>query len=68
MNAQAFVELVRTMRVSQIAWYRDHHHSDLIEAKRLEKHVDLVLREGLDPEEPVEQVRQLDLLKEDDYE
>jgi hypothetical protein len=63
MNLQAFVELVRAMRKSQIAWYRDHHQSDLIEAKRLEKHVDLVLREGLDPA-----VEQLELLKKDDYE
>ena len=48
MNAQIFFNLVTRMRSHQIAWYRHHKQSDLIEAKRLEKDVDRALAEGLD--------------------
>ena len=48
MDALAFFTLVGKMRSHQIAWYRHQKHSDLIEAKRLEKEVDRALAEGLD--------------------
>ena len=48
MDASAFFNLVGKMRSHQIAWYRHHRQSDLIEAKRLEKEVDRALAEGLD--------------------
>jgi hypothetical protein len=68
MKAQKFFDLIQETRAAQIAWYQDHRRSDLIKAKRLEKLLDVAIKEGLDPEQPAPQAKQLELLQEDDHE
>lgn len=46
---RAFVLLVERMRKSQRAWFSHHSPSDLTEAKRLEKQVDLAIDAVLRP-------------------
>lgn len=48
MNAEQFIELVRKMRMSQNAYYRQgRKQSDLITSKELEKEVDRALLDGI---------------------
>lgn len=48
MNEQEYRETVIKMRTHQDNWFRLHKQSDLIEAKRLEKLVDIENRRWLD--------------------
>lgn len=48
MNEQEYRQAVIKMRAHQDAWFRLHQHSDLIEAKRLEKLVDAENKRWLD--------------------
>lgn len=47
MNLEDFIETVRKLRQHQKAYFKDRKQSDLIEARKLEKHVDRALEEGI---------------------
>jgi hypothetical protein len=50
MKAAAFFELVRQMRNAQETYYAKRMTSNLIKARELERSVDRVLGQGLEPE------------------
>lgn len=50
MGIEGFIKLVREMRRAQLDYYMDRKYSKLVAAKDLERKVDTVLRQGIDPQ------------------
>ena len=75
MKVKMFIEKTGEMRAAQKRYFKDgRKQADLIEAKRLEKLVDVALALGVEPDEPIvttaptaEEERKLRLLLEDEW-